>query len=66
MRHFYKLAETAEASLAEMSSERIAGLSAADQFRYLLAEVKKTAGLCELAQACARDVVPYAPAPGLG
>ena len=42
-----------------MSADRIAGMSAADQFKFLLAEVKKAAGLRELAQACARDAAPY-------
>jgi hypothetical protein len=59
MRHFYKLAESAEAVLAEMSADRTASMPAADQFKYLLAEVKKAAGLRELAQARARDAAPY-------
>jgi hypothetical protein len=59
MRHFHRLAESAEAALAEMSAERIAGMSPDEQFKHLLAQVKRAAGLRELAQACARDAAPY-------
>jgi hypothetical protein len=59
MRHFAKLAESAEAALAELSADEIAGLPAEEQFKYLLAEVKKAAGLREMAQACARDATAY-------
>lgn len=62
MRHFQKVALDAEAILAGMS---IAELGAADlppdqQFKLLLAEVKKAAGLRQMAHECARDAAPYA------
>jgi hypothetical protein len=47
MRHFAKLAESAEAALAELSADEIAGLPAEEQFKYLLAKVKKATGLRE-------------------
>jgi hypothetical protein len=59
MRHFAKLAETAEAALAELSADKIAEIPPDEQFKYLLAEVKKAAGLREMAQACARDAASY-------
>lgn len=59
MRHFQKLAESAEAALAEMTPDKIAGLKPDDQFKFLLAEVKKTAGLREMAHSCARDAANY-------
>jgi hypothetical protein len=59
MRHFAKLAETAEAALAELSADKIAEMPPDEQFKYLLAEVKKAAGLREMAQACARDAASY-------
>jgi hypothetical protein len=59
MRHFAELAENAEAALAELSADDIAGLPTEEQFKYLLAEVKKAAGLREMAQACARDAASY-------
>jgi hypothetical protein len=59
MRHFHKLAESAEAALTEISADRIAGLAPPEQFKFLLAEVKKAAGLRELAQGCARDAASY-------
>jgi hypothetical protein len=59
MRHFAKLAESAEAALAELSVDKIAGMPPDEQFKYLLAEVKKAAGLREMAQSCARDAASY-------
>jgi len=59
MRHFHKLAESAETALAELSADNIAGMEPDEQFKYLLAEVKKAAGLRNMAQECARDAGPY-------
>jgi hypothetical protein len=59
MRHFHKLAESAEKALAELSAEKIADMEPEAQFEYLLAEVTKAAGLRAQAQECARDAGPY-------
>lgn len=59
MLHFQKLAESAEVALAELSAVAIAELQPEDQFKKLMAEVKKTVGLRESAQNCARDAAPY-------
>jgi hypothetical protein len=59
MWHFHKLAESAETALAGLSADKIAGMEPDEQFKYLLAEVKKAAGLRTMAQVCARDAGPY-------
>jgi hypothetical protein len=59
MRHFAKMAESAEAAIAELSADKIAEMPPEEQFKYLFAEVKKAAGLREMAQACARDAASY-------
>jgi hypothetical protein len=59
MRHFANMAESAEAALAELSADKIAEMPPEEQFKYLLAEVKKASGLREMAQACARDTASY-------
>lgn len=61
MRHAMSVAEDAERVLAEISSDEIAGrgLEPAEQFKVLLAEVKKTVDLRQVAQECARDAAPY-------
>lgn len=59
MRHFQKLAESAELAIGEFSAEKIAEMKPEDQFKYLLAEVKKAAALRELAQNCARDAAGF-------
>lgn len=60
MRHFQQVAFDAEAVLATMSSENLpGGDNPEDQFKALLAEVKKAAGLRQMAQECARDAAPY-------
>src|ERR1700722_2360116 len=59
MRHFADMAERAEAALAELSADKISEMPPDEQFKYLLAEVKKAAGLREMAQACARDAASY-------
>src|SRR5580692_7926640 len=59
MRYFAKMAESAEAAIAELSADKIAEMPPEEQFKYLLAEVKKAAGLREMAQTCARDAASY-------
>jgi hypothetical protein len=59
MRYFHKLAEGAEAVLADLSADKIAGMEPDARFKYLLAEVKKAAGLRDMAHTCARDAAPY-------
>jgi hypothetical protein len=59
MQHYQKLAENAESALAELSADKIAGMEPDEQFKYLLAEVKKAVGLRNMAQECARDAAPY-------
>ena len=59
MLHFHRLAETAEAALAEISAETVLSMAPDEQFKHLLAQVKKAAGLRESAQSCARDAAPY-------
>lgn len=59
MRHFDRLAETAEDALSKLTAEAIADMSPDEQFKHLLAEVKKTVGFRELAQTCARDSAPF-------
>ena len=59
MRHFANMAERAETALAELSADKIAEMPSDEQFKYLLAEVKKAAGLREMAQSCARDAASY-------
>lgn len=59
MLHFHKLAESAESALAEMSADTLPALPPEEQFKHLLAEVKKAAGLREMAQTCARDAAPF-------
>lgn len=64
MRHFQQLALDAEAMLEGLTIEEFTAKHGADlrpeeQFKALLAEVKKTAGLRQLAHECARDASPY-------
>lgn len=59
MWHFHRIAESAEKALAELSADKIDGMEPDDQFKYLLAEVKKAAGLRDMAQGCAVDAAPY-------
>jgi hypothetical protein len=59
MRYFANMAESAEAAIAELSADKIAGMPPEEQFKYLLAEVKKAVGLREMAQSCARDAASY-------
>lgn len=59
MRHYDKLAASAEKAIDELEPEAVQCLDVREQFKYLLAEVKKAAGLRELAQGCARDAAPF-------
>lgn len=62
MRHFQKVALDAEAILAGLTAEEFTGradLKPEDQFKLLLAEVKKAAGFRQMAHDCARDASPY-------
>lgn len=62
MRHFQKVAIDAEAILAGLTAEEFTGradLKPEEQFKLLLAEVKKAAGFRQMAHDCARDASPY-------
>ena len=64
MYHFQQVAIDAEATLEGLTAEEFAGQVASgatpeDQFKFLLATVKKTAGLRQMAQDAARDAAPY-------
>ena len=61
MRHFHKVALEAEAVLERLTAEDFTGvkLEPAAQFKVLLAEVKKAAGLRQMAQACASAAAAY-------
>lgn len=63
MRHFQQVALDAEATLAGLTVAEFTGKVTAetpeDQFKALLAQVKKTAGFRQLAQECARDAAPF-------
>lgn len=61
MRHFQLVAVSAEAVIEQLSHEQSieSGEKPEDQFKKLLAEVKKAAGFREMAQECARDAAPY-------
>lgn len=64
MRHFQQVALDAEATLEGLTAEEFSDKVPTDatpeqQFKFLLAEVKKTAGLRQMAQDAARDAAPY-------
>ena len=64
MRHFHDVALDAEATLRGLSagefSEQVpANATPEDQFKFLLAQVKKTAGYRQMAQDAASDAAPY-------
>lgn len=64
MRHFQQVALDAEATLdgltaAEFSEQIDPSASPEEQFKFLLAQVKKTVGLRQAAQDAARDAAPY-------
>lgn len=63
MRHFQQAAMDAEAILEGLTADEFIGApterTPEEQFRALLAEVKKAAGLRQMAQDCARDAAGY-------
>jgi hypothetical protein len=63
MRHFQQVAIDAEATLEGLTVSEFTGKVTAEtpeeQFKALLAQVKKTAGFRQLAQECARDAAAY-------
>lgn len=64
MRHFQQVALDAEATLEGLTAEEMSDqvppdASPEDQFKFLLAQVKKTVGLRQAAQDAARDAAPY-------
>lgn len=64
MVHFQQVALDAESTLdglsaSEFSEQVPANASPEEQFKFLLAQVKKTAGFRQLAQDAARDAAPY-------
>jgi len=63
MRHFQQVALDAEATLEGLTVEEFTGRITAEtpeeQFKALLAQVKKTAGFRQMAQECARDAAPF-------
>lgn len=63
MRHFQQVALDAEATLEGLTAAEFTGKVTAetpeDQFKALLAQVKKTAGFRQMAHECARDAAPY-------
>lgn len=64
MRHFQQVALDAEATLEGLTADEFSrqvpsDASPEDQFKFLLAQVKKTVGLRQAAQDAARDAAPY-------
>jgi hypothetical protein len=61
MRHFRQVALDAEQTIAGLSVEEMGGgkLEPEEQFKLILAQVKKAAGLRQMAQECARDAASY-------
>lgn len=63
MKHFQQVALDAEAVLDGLTAAEFTGAVTADtpeeQFKALLAQVKKTAGFRQMAQECARDAAAY-------
>lgn len=64
MRHFQQVALDAEATLEGLTAEEMSeavpeSASPEEQFKFLLAQVKKTVGLRQAAQDAARDAAPY-------
>lgn len=64
MRHFQKIAVDAEATMDGLTADKFSEQVPSDatpeeQFKFLLAQVKKTAGFRQMAQDAARDAAPY-------
>jgi hypothetical protein len=61
MRHFQQVALDAEATIEGLTAEEITGteMTPEEQFKSLLAQVKKAAGLRVMAHECARDAAPF-------
>lgn len=61
MRHFQQVALDAEAVIEGLAAEEIGGrdMNPEEQFKSLLAQVKKAAGLRQMAHECARDAAAY-------
>jgi hypothetical protein len=61
MRHFQQVALDAEATLEGLTAEEITGteMTPDEQFKHLLAQVKKAAGFRIMAHECARDAAGY-------
>ena len=63
MRHFQQVALDAEAVLDGLTAAEFTGKVTAEtpeeQFKELLAQVKKTAGFRQMAHECARDAAPF-------
>ena len=59
MRHWRKLAISAEDALAKMSHRDIKGMKPGDAFNHILNEVKRVAGFRERAEECAKDAAPF-------
>ena len=59
MRHWRKLAISAEDALAKMSHKDIKSMKPEDAFNHILNEVKRVAGFRERAEECAKDAAPF-------
>jgi hypothetical protein len=61
MRHFQQVALDAEAVIEGLSAEEVSGrdMNPEEQFKLLLSQVKKAAGLRQMAHECARDAAAY-------
>lgn len=61
MTHFQQVALDAEAIIAGLTAEEVSGkkLEPEEQFKMLLAQVRRAAGLRQMAHECARDAAAY-------
>lgn len=61
MRHFQQVALDAEAVIENLTAEQISDrdMNPEEQFKLLLSQVKKAAGLRQMAHECARDAAPF-------
>lgn len=62
-RYFYQQAIDAEAAIGELQPSILAGMEPQDQFNHMLAEVKKAAGLRQMAGEAAKDAARFLHAP---